>query len=203
MIGIINLNTGNIGSLFSAFDKINTSYIVCKKPEDLDRVSKIVLPGVSAFKDFYDKITQSKFDKILQEKFSKNYPILGICSGFQVLFSESSEHGFSQGLKFLKGKFIAFNETNVDTQIPHVGWTSCKKVKSSKIFNGIKDNSDFYFTHSFFLNDEIDEIKATTSIYDENVFTSSININNLFGVQFHPEKSQLNGLKILKNFSEL
>tara|TARA_B100000902_G_scaffold139211_1_gene137287 strand:- start:379 stop:990 length:612 start_codon:yes stop_codon:yes gene_type:complete len=203
MIGIIDLDTGNIASLISAFDKINSKYRICKKPEDLIGVNKIVLPGVAAFKDYHQKIINKNFDKALIESKSKNYPILGICSGFQVFFEQSTEHGLSEGLGFLKGKFKAFNETDQKIQVPHVGWTSCKIAKKSKIFENINNNSDFYFTHSFFLYEENNEIQTTVSKYDKQIFTSSINKNNLYGVQFHPEKSQLNGLQVLKNFSEL
>ena len=126
MIGIIDLDTGNIASLISAFDKINSKYRICKKPDDLIGVTKIVLPGVAAFKDYHQKIINKNFDKALIESKSKNYPILGICSGFQVFFEQSTEHGLSDGLGFLKGKFKAFNETDQKIQVPHVGWNECK-----------------------------------------------------------------------------
>ncbi len=203
MIGIIDLDTGNIASLISGFNKINSKFRICKNPEDLEGVSKIVLPGVAAFKDYHDKIIKKNFDKIISDKYSKNYPILGICSGFQVLFSESSEHGFNKGLSFLKGKFKSFNEVDKKIRVPHVGWNSCRIVKDIKIFDKIVNNSDFYFTHSYYLYGEEEKIKVSVSKYDQQLFTSCINWKNLYGVQFHPEKSQLNGLQVLKNFSDL
>ncbi len=203
MIGIIDLDTGNIASLISAFNKINSNYKICSNFEDLKDVNKIVLPGVAAFKDYHDKIIKKNFNKVLSEKYLKKIPILGICSGFQVLFSESTEHGLSKGLNFIEGKFRAFNENDEKIQIPHVGWSSCNLIKTSKLFDKIENNSDFYFTHSFCLSEENEEIRISISKYGNQIFASSVNYQNLYGVQFHPEKSQFNGLQVLKNFSEL
>ena len=200
-IGLIDLNTGNLASLESAMRKLDISFKICKNSFDFDNVEKIILPGVGAFKDFMDKIKKGSIDKIIRDKYEKKIPILGICVGFQVLFSNSSEHGLSDGLGILEGSIINFQEVDKSIPIPHVGWNDCKIQSENNLFHKIEDKSDFYFTHSYFLdNCEENNIISKTNYHFD--FVSSVNYKNIYGVQFHPEKSQLNGLKIIKNFCE-
>ncbi len=203
LIGLIDLEVGNLGSLQSALNNLNVNFKICKSINDIVGCNKIILPGVGAFGDFAMRMKKNEIDFKIKELYKKKYPILGICVGFQIFFEKSFEHGESQGLKILKGEFISLNKYNTNLTIPHVGWNQCKIIhKNNKLFNGIQNNSDFYFTHSFFLqNYNSKDILSITS-YDHD-FVSSINKDNLFGVQFHPEKSQKNGLRILKNFIEL
>ena len=201
MIGIIDLGTGNIASLVSAIKKLNISYKVCKEYDDFDKVDKIILPGVGAFKDLMKKINEKNIDKIIFEKNNNNVPILGVCVGFQILFSASNEHGNCLGLDLIKGNLINFKDENDNIKVPHVGWNECKILNENKLFQGIKDNSDFYFTHSYYLKHYNIEDVITTTMYDIN-FVSSVNKENIYGVQFHPEKSQSSGLQIIKNFYE-
>ena len=124
-----------------------------------------------------------------------------MCVGFQILFSSSNEHGYYEGLKLLEGNFINFKEKKKNIKVPHVGWNECNIINKNQLFNDIKNNSDFYFTHSYYLKDyEIKNVVSQTK-YDLD-FVSSVNKGNVYGVQFHPEKSQSNGLQILKNFYE-
>tara|TARA_Y200000002_G_C22626589_1_gene640566 strand:+ start:99 stop:713 length:615 start_codon:yes stop_codon:yes gene_type:complete len=200
-LGVIDLNTGNLASLLSALNKLNIKYKICKKNYDFEEVDKIILPGVGAFKDFMKKINENKIDKIICEKLKKNTSILGVCVGFQVLFDRSYEHGNHPGLGILKGEFVNFKDKLNNIKVPHVGWNECKILNKNNLFYQIKDNSDFYFTHSYFLKgfDKNDIISETMYNFK---FVSVINHKNIYGVQFHPEKSQSNGLKILKNFYE-
>jgi len=200
-IGLIDLNTGNLASLESAMRKLDISFKICKNSFDFDNVEKIILPGVGAFKDFMDKIKKGSIDKIIRDKYEKKIPILGICVGFQVLFSNSSEHGLSDGLGILEGSIINFQEVDKSIPIPHVGWNDCKIQSENNLFHKIEDKSDFYFTHSYFLKNCDKKNIISTTNYKTN-FISAIQKNNLYGVQFHPEKSQESGLKILKNFNE-
>ena len=200
-LGIVDLDTGNLASLLSAINKLNINFKICKNSFDFEDVDKIILPGVGAFKDLMKKIKEKNMDKIILAKIDKNVPVLGVCVGFQILFSGSNEHGYCKGLGLIKGNFINFKDESEKIKVPHVGWNECKILKKNKLFQDIEDNSDFYFTHSYYLKNYNIENVTTKTMYNLN-FVSSINKKNIYGVQFHPEKSQLNGLKIIKNFYE-
>ena len=201
MLGIIDLETGNLGSLYSALRKLDIKFKVCKTPFDLEKTDKIILPGVGAYSDFMKKINESQINRKLQEKIKSNIPILGLCVGFQVLFSESNEHKQTKGLNFLDGKIKCFNDYIDGIKVPHVGWNECNYVKENRLFSGIENNSDFYFTHSYTIV-EVDKSIILSRTKYEIEFISSVNSRNIYGVQFHPEKSQLNGLKLLNNFDK-
>ena len=200
-IAIINYGMGNLRSVENAVRRLNFDPKIVSVPNELDNYDKIILPGVGAFKDFMKKINENKIDKIIYEKLKKNTSILGVCVGFQVLFDRSYEHGNYPGLGILKGEFVNFKDKLNNIKVPHVGWNECKILNKNDLFYQIEDNSDFYFTHSYFLKgfDKNDVISETTYNFK---FVSVINHKNIYGVQFHPEKSQSNGLKILKNFYE-
>lgn len=198
-VDIVDVGTGNIASICSAFKKINISYNLCSKVPDF-KGGKIILPGVGAFADFMDKLKMRRIDNYIINKSKENISILGICLGFQVLFSSSTEHKFSKGLSLLKGDF-GLIESNL--LIPHVGWNDCEiKTKKNDLFKGINNNTDFYFTHSYILKQyEEKDIIAFTKYGKK--FPSAAKKNNIYGVQFHPEKSQDKGLLVLKNFYEM
>jgi glutamine amidotransferase len=200
-LGVIDLDTGNLTSLLSALNRLNIKYTICKNNFDFENIDKIIIPGVGAYKDFMSKIKLNKIDKIILNKIRNNCSILGVCIGFQVLFEGSNEHGDCYGLKLLKGNFVNFKDQNKKINVPHVGWNECKITNNNKLFKNIDNNSDFYFTHSYFLKNYNNNDVISKTTYDFE-FVSSINYRNIYGVQFHPEKSQLNGLKILKNFYE-
>lgn len=197
-INIINVGTGNIGSIISALKKLKINFKLVENVENIDS-NKLILPGVGAFKDFMKRLKKKKFDIFFKEKLNNEIKILGICVGFQALFSRSSEGGNERGLDLINGNIEKFKTS---LPIPHVGWNSCKIVKKNLLFKNINNYSDFYFTHSYHLKKCDKKNILTTTNYDGN-FVSSINQNQIFGVQFHPEKSQLSGLQIFKNFSEL
>ena len=133
-IGLIDLDTGNLASLKSAMIKLNIKFKVCKKKFDFEKIDKIIMPGVGAFKDLYKRVIDTGIDKILFEKVEKKQSILGICVGFQVLFSSSSEHGYSKGLNILDGSFQNFSEIKNEIPIRHVGWNECVYNKKSNLF---------------------------------------------------------------------
>jgi glutamine amidotransferase len=197
-VDIVDVGTGNIANICSAFKKINISYNLCSKVSDFNG-GKIILPGVGAFADFMDRLKKRNIDNYIVNKSNENVSILGICLGFQVLFSSSTEHKFSKGLNLLKGDFDLIKSNLL---IPHVGWNDCEIIKEKNdLFKGINNNTNFYFTHSYILKKyEKKDIIAFTKYGTK--FPSVAKKNNIYGVQFHPEKSQDKGLLILKNFYE-
>ena len=201
-LGIIDLNTGNLASLISAIEKLNIKFKICKSNFDFEKTDKLILPGVGAFKDFMSKIKKNKIDDIINDKMNKKIPLLGICVGYQVLFEKSNEFGETKGLSYFKGKIKNFKDFSDKIKVPHVGWNECNLIAQNKLFDGIKTNSDFYFAHSYALLDCNEDYVISKTSYDVD-FISSVNFNNMYGVQFHPEKSQSNGLRLLKNFYEL
>jgi imidazole glycerol-phosphate synthase subunit HisH len=201
-LGIIDLETGNIASLAAAIKKLNINYKIIKSNSDFHNIDKIILPGVGAYKDFMKKIKDRQIDKILEEKIKMKIPLLGVCVGFQVLFEKSNEFGDCKGLSFLKGEIKSFKDYSEQIKVPHVGWNECSIKKKDKLFQDIDNNSDFYFTHSYFLEKTTEANILTLTNYQID-FISSISKNNIYGVQFHPEKSQVNGLKLIKNFHDI
>ena len=200
-LGIVDIDTGNLTSLMSAINKLNINYKICRNKLDFEEVDKVILPGVGAFKDFMKKMKFNEIDKILNYKIHNNVSILGLCVGFQVLFQESNEHGLEKGLNLIEGKIKNFKELSKNIKVPHVGWNECQLINKNKLFYNIEDKSDFYFTHSYILENCKDQYIISKTNYEVN-FVSSVNKGNIYGVQFHPEKSQENGLRLLKNFYE-
>ena len=197
IVDILDLGSGNLGSLISALKKINIKINLCTKVSDFKN-NKLIIPGVGSYATFMKKLKDKKIDKYLNQSIKKNKSLLGICIGFQILFESSEEDEFTRGLDFFKG---SLNIINTGLPIPHVGWNSCNLNKKSKLFENVKNNTDFYFTHSFTVRDYNKQDVISFTDYG-NSFPSSVSKNNIYGVQFHPEKSQLTGLKILKNFCD-
>ncbi len=199
LIGLVDIGIGNLGSLRSVLNKLNLDYKNCTENNDFENIEKILLPGVGNFAEFMEVLRSKSLDKTIIKKAYEKTPILGICLGYQILFEESDEGIRTKGLGLLKGKFKSLNEISKKIKVPHVGWNECAIKKKSNLFKGIPDKSDFYFTHTYYLHehDESDIVSETN--YQIN-FTSSISKNNIYGVQFHPEKSQKNGLQLLENF---
>ena len=199
LIGLVDIGIGNLGSLRSVLEKLNLNFRNCTENKDFENVEKILLPGVGNFAEFMEVLRSKSLDKTIIQKVNNRTPILGICLGYQILFEESDEGVKTKGLGLLKGKFKSLDRVSKTIKVPHVGWNECSFKKKNNLFNGIPDKSDFYFTHTYYLDehDHSDIISETN--YQIN-FTSAINKNNIYGVQFHPEKSQKNGLKLLENF---
>lgn len=204
MVTIIDYNMGNIASIENMLKKIGSPTIVTSEPTIIKEAEKIILPGVGAFDYGMQNLHDLGIDEILKEKVLKeNVPLLGICLGMQLL-TEESEEGKLPGLGFIKAKTKKFrtgyNGQNI--KIPHMGWNYIVPESDSKLFlNSLKDMR-FYFVHSYYVEcKEKSNVLASTSYGDH--FASAIGKDNIFGVQFHPEKSHSYGMNLLKNFVEL
>ncbi|WP_422445245.1 imidazole glycerol phosphate synthase subunit HisH [Thermoanaerobacterium sp. DL9XJH110] len=201
MIGIIDYGMGNLMSVKKAFEELGFRVKLMKCPEDLTNVNGLVLPGVGAFGDAIKNLTESAWVDVIKEAVAIGMPFLGICLGMQLLFSESFEGGYFKGLDLIKGSVKKFDEKYIKLKVPHIGWNGVKKVKNSQLLSGIPDNTDFYFVHSYYCDPEED---VATGITDYGApFVSCVEKENIYGVQFHPEKSSRFGLQILKNFGEM
>ncbi len=200
MIAIIDYGMGNLRSVEKGFLKVGVDVRVTNRPEDVAEADGVVLPGVGAFKDCMQELTNLGMIDAVTDILKKGKPYLGICLGLQVLFSESGEFGICRGLDIFKGKVLRFESSAL--KIPHMGWNQLNIKKESPLLKGIPDKSYFYFVHSFYVEPEDKSIIATTTDYGIE-FTSSVRKENIFAVQFHPEKSQAAGLRLLKNFGDI
>ena len=200
MIAIIDYGMGNLRSVEKGFLKVGADARVVTDRKAVDDAQAIVLPGVGAFRDCMKNLTKMSLTESIIKAIQKGKPYLGICLGLQILFTESEEFGVYKGLNILSGKIVRFPES--DLKVPHMGWNAVKILKRPPIFNGIHDESFFYFVHSFYVVPSDNDIVATTTDYGI-TFTSMVWKENIFATQFHPEKSQQYGLTILKNFGNL
>jgi len=204
MIVIIDYGMGNLKSVKNAFTKVGYKTVITNDLNQIKKANALVLPGVGAFRDAIKFLRIKKVDKELIKAIEGGKPFLGICLGMQLLFSFSGEGGFFDGLDIISGKVKRFPDS---VKCPHLGWNKIKFTSNSNhnknpIFRDIPDESYFYFVHSYYC--EPNYRATVSSITDYGLeFSSSIWKGNLFGVQFHPEKSSTLGLKILKNFGEL
>ena len=196
---IIDYNVGNLHNLKNALDFSGIENRLVKNPDEVKKADRILLPGVGAFAPAMEHLKKSGMLEALQEKFHSGAPMLGVCVGAQLLLDNSEEDGFHAGLGWIKGKVKRFSH---ELKIPQIGWNSVKKQKNNLLFKHVSDEMYFYFVHSYhFELRNHDQVLGTTNYgYD---FTSVVNKDNLWGVQFHPEKSQNAGLQLLKNFCTL
>jgi glutamine amidotransferase len=200
MITIIDYGMGNLRSVLKAFKRLNANAIISSDPDEIYSANKLVLPGVGHFRNGMNKLIEMDIIKVLESKvLLQKTPILGICLGMQ-LFSKHSEEGDINGLGWLDSKVIRFDiDGNGKWKIPHMGWNSIKQRKKSSLFLDSFNQLHFYFVHSYHVvcNNKID-ILATSEYNIE--FVSAIEKGNIFGTQFHPEKSHSAGLKLLSQF---
>ena len=199
MIAIVDYGMGNLRSVEKAFLKVGVDARIVSGPQSVDDASAVVLPGVGAFRDCVRNLTDANLTSAIIRAIEKGKPFLGICLGLQVLFSESEEFGVCKGLDVFRGKVVRFRDGEL--KVPHMGWNNAKIKNRPPIFDGIPDESYFYFVHSFYVMPDDPDIVATTTEYGRE-FTSMIWKDNVFATQFHPEKSQGLGLKILKGFGD-
>ena len=203
MIGLINYGMGNLGSVRRTFEILNIENIIISTPSEITICKKLVLPGVGNFSNAMKILNNNGWsEKIIKHALEEKKPLLGICLGMQLLAKSGTEGGEIDGLGIIKGTVKPFNFKNKDYRIPHVGWNSIENIKkNSTILSGIENGTDFYFVHSYYLDTNTDN-KAADTNYEVD-FCSVVEKDNIFGTQFHPEKSDKTGLKIIENFINL
>ena len=225
MITILDYGMGNLRSVEKAFQKIGAKVKVSNSPKDVKDASSIVLPGVGAFKDCMENLERLGLTTPIIEAIKQGKPYLGICLGMHILFEESSEFGIHKGLGIFKGNVPRFSKGEGDSEkgalrgkcegglpplrskmsllkVPHMGWNKVNLLNKTPLFEGIEDGQYFYFVHSYYVAPKDEQIIAGTTQYG-GTFTSMIHKDNIYAVQFHPEKSQKIGLKILENFVKI
>jgi len=226
MIAIIDYGMGNLRSVEKAFEKVGFDTVVTDKPEIIENADKIVLPGVGAFKDAKDGLQERDLIEPIRNHIKQNKLFLGICLGLHLLFTRSHEDGVHEGLDIVSGEVVRFDadRLNMDKtggqrettealdalsvvnsqklKIPHMGWNTIREKKAVSVLKGLPTDPYMYFVHSYFVVPDRDEVVAAETEYGV-PFVSMISIDNIFAMQFHPEKSQQYGLMILKNFGEL
>ena len=199
MIAIVDYDMGNLRSVQKGFEKVGASATITRDPKVIADASRLVLPGVGAFGVCMEKLESYELITPIKEFIASGKPFLGICLGLQLLFEESDEFGSKQGLGIFKGKVLRFPAS--DLKVPHMGWNNVELKKKSRLMEGVDDGSYFYFVHSYYV-EPINSVTLGTTGYGL-TFCSAVEMDNVFATQFHPEKSQKAGLKILENFAKL
>lgn len=209
MITIVDYGMGNLRSVHKALEQAGCKAVVTQDPEAIEKAAALVVPGVGAFKKAMENLEALKLISPIIRFIQSGRPFLGICLGLQLLFSESEEFGLRKGLGIFPGRVVRFpfslpGETSSgdSLKVPHMGWNSVQIKKPAPALEGVAEGTYYYFVHSYYPVPENREIIVTTTDYGGE-FVSSVGRGNLFACQFHPEKSQSAGLKILKNFGRL
>jgi glutamine amidotransferase len=205
MIAIIDYGMGNLRSVQKGFEKIGAEAVVTADPRIVLEADKIVLPGVGAFRDCMHNLEQAGFVEPILRVITEGRPFLGICVGMQLLFTDSIEFGLTQGLNIIPGHVLRFPEdmtvASEKLKVPQMGWNQLCFKRRPPVFDGVADEANVYFVHSYYVKPDNDDVIATVTDYGFE-FCSSIWKDNIVATQFHPEKSQDVGLRILKNFAE-
>jgi glutamine amidotransferase len=202
LVALIDYGMGNLGSVAKALETVGFEVKVTSDGEDLRKANAVVLPGVGAFGDAINRLRELKLDDALKrEILDRRKPFLGICLGLQLLFEESYEFGQHKGLGIFEGEVLHFG--NRVSKVPHMGWNEIHPLREHPILNGLKDGDFFYFVHSYYVRPKREDIVLTQTDYDGFYFTSGVAHENIIAFQFHPEKSQKKGLKLLENFKRL
>lgn len=203
-VGIIDYGSGNYASVRNAVSSLSPDFIEVRHPDDLNLCTHIILPGVGAYHAAMEKLHSLGFINPLRlHVLEKNKPFLGICVGMQILSTVGTEFQECEGLNFIKGVVKRFDfKKDITLPLPHIGWNEVYINRDNPLFKDIESNETFYFVHSyhFVSKDEGDVIAKSDYGYP---FVSSIQRDNIYGVQFHPEKSQINGIKLLRNFIDI
>ncbi len=208
MIAIVDYGMGNLRSVHKALEQVGLEAQVTSDPREVVNASQVVLPGVGAFKDCMRNLEEFRLLEPVIMSIEAGKPFLGICLGLQLLFEESDEFGLHRGMGVLPGRVTRFPagihdlETGQPYPIPHMGWNTVEIKKETPLFAGIENNSFFYFVHSYYpIPQAPGDIIAVTSYGIE--FACAVQHGNIYAVQFHPEKSQKNGLQLLRNFGRI
>ena len=201
MIAIIDYDAGNIKSVEKALQKLGAEVVITKDAQEIMRADKVILPGVGAFGDAMSNLKKYGLDKVIYQVVEQGTPFLGICLGLQLLFERSDETPGVEGLGILKGEILRIPDKD-DLKIPHMGWNSLHLQNQGRLFQGISEQAYVYFVHSYYLKAADENIVKAITDYSVNIH-ASVEKDNVFACQFHPEKSSDVGLQILKNFVEL
>lgn len=201
MIAIIDYDAGNIKSVEKALQYLGEEAVITRDQEEILNSDKVILPGVGAFGDAMEKLHQYGLVDTIQEVVDRRIPFLGICLGLQLMFESSDEAPGVEGLGLLPGKILRIPKKG-DMKIPHMGWNDIKIKEGAKLFAGLEDHPYVYFVHSYYLQADDPSIVAATTEYGVTIH-ASVEKDNIFACQFHPEKSSTVGLQILKNFIAL
>ncbi|MCE5300993.1 MAG: imidazole glycerol phosphate synthase subunit HisH [Spirochaetia bacterium] len=200
-IAVIDYGMGNLHSVMKALEYTGVPAVLTCDPKVIEKSCGIILPGVGAFKDAMKEIKKRKLQGVLTSQVKAGKPILGICLGMQLLFSLSTEFGSHKGLGFIKGRVVRFKK---GMKVPHMGWNRAEIANNaSRIFRGMKDDEYFYFVHSYYVVPSSPKVILTKTGYGNTIFTSSVEQGNVFGFQFHPEKSGERALKVYRNFYDI
>lgn len=202
MIAVVDYSVGNLFSLTSSLKSIGADVCVTGDKEVIMKADKIILPGVGAFSDAAAKLRENGLDKVIIERAKDGVPLMGICLGMQMLFEKSYEYGEHDGLGLIKGKVVTMEGViDPSLKVPHIGWNALHFTENeTDLFKFINENDCVYFVHSYYAAD-CDEAVIATAEYDKEL-TAAVQKGNIYGCQFHPEKSGEVGLKILKAFCE-
>lgn len=201
MIHIVDYGMGNLRSVQKAFESLGVEACVCTSAQELKRAERMVLPGVGAFRDAIYELQRQDMTGPVNDHIAAGRPFLGICLGMQLLFDVSYEDGEWPGLGIIPGKVVRFVD-RPDLKIPHMGWNTLQFQQPSPLFDGIADGSHVYFVHSYHVVPRDESVVAARTEHGQS-FVSVIQRGNLYATQFHPEKSQSVGLRLLKNFASL
>ncbi|MFA5168177.1 MAG: imidazole glycerol phosphate synthase subunit HisH [Candidatus Omnitrophota bacterium] len=198
MIAIIDYGMGNLRSVSKALEYLGASYKLCSKGKDLARATKIILPGVGAFGDAMKELKSRGFINVIGGLVTHKIKLMGVCLGLQLFFEKSEENPGVAGLGVFKGTVRKFRSKNV--KIPHMGWNDLKVLKKHPLLEGIPNGEYFYFVHSYYGKPEAKSLTLASCKYGREDFPAVVGNEHVFATQFHPEKSQEAGLRILKNF---
>ena len=198
-VAIIDYGVGNLRSVEKAFEATGCEAIVSGDESVLRKAERLVLPGVGAFAACMNALTERGFDRLVRERVEDGTPLLGVCVGMQLLFDESDEFGSTPGLGLIRGRVKRFGDELV---VPHVGWNRVHQREKHGLFADVGDESFFYFVHSYYCEPEDKSVAAGETEYGVR-YASVVAHKNICGVQFHPEKSQDAGLRLLRNFARL
>lgn len=201
MTAIIDYDAGNIRSVEKALQSLSEEAVVTRDRDTILNADRVILPGVGAFGDAMEKIRGYGLEEVIKEVVANKTPFLGICLGLQLMFERSDESKGVAGLGLLKGEILRIPESE-GLKIPHIGWNSLTFPNKGRLFEGIPENSYVYFVHSYYLKAADEKIVTAATEYGTTIH-ASVEKDNIFACQFHPEKSSSVGLSILKNFSEL
>lgn len=197
MIMIVDYGMGNLRSVAKAFEKVGSKAKVTDNPKIISKADKLVVPGVGAFKDAMHELRARRLINPIKEFIKKGKPFLGLCLGLQLLFSESEEGGKNKGLDIIQGRVLRFSPKGL--KVPHMGWNQIEIQNSCPLLKGIPDETYVYFVHSYYAKPQDNSVVVARTDYGVK-FPSVIWSENIYAAQFHPEKSQNLGLKILRNF---